>query len=64
MCELVAAIALGLNGLLEPPDCLIGAAELHEVDANIVVWITKVRIDSDRLLAGGDGFLQLADIAE
>jgi len=62
--ELVAAVAFCTHGLPEPRDRLVEPAEVDEVDADVVIGIPIVRVDSDGLLALGDGLLEEAPHAQ
>src|SRR5262245_8898199 len=56
--ELLRLVARRLLGLLEPGDCLVELALLHEVHADVVVRVTEVGIDGDRLEALGRCLLE------
>jgi hypothetical protein len=61
--ELITAVALGPDRLLEPADRLVGSAKIDQVYADVVVRIAVVGIDRDRLLALLNGFFQTAEVA-
>ena len=58
--KLVAAVPLCAHGFLEPRDRLIRLIELNEIRPDIVVRIPIIRIDSDRLLAFRNRFIDTA----
>ena len=61
---LVAAVPLRAHGFLEPRDRLIRLSELNKVHPDIVVRIAIIRIDSNRLLAFRNRFIDAAKMTE
>src|SRR5262249_23173620 len=52
-------VALGGDRALEPRNRVVELALLEEVRADVVVRVAEIRIDLDRLLALGDGVVEL-----
>src|SRR5262245_25975973 len=57
-------VARGALGLLEPRDRLVGAPELDQVRADVIVGISERRIDRDGRSALRDGVLMASECAE
>src|SRR5215469_924085 len=62
--EVARLVARGLLGALQPGDGLVELIAVHQVHADIVVWIAEIRIDLDSLTAKLDRLVELALVAE